>query len=386
MLIGRTLPLAMIYGTFLSLPSAQEKGLLIISFTYLATTILVAALMLVMRVKGSTRTYQGTELAFMALIIVLLCSNFFVAVFNDISMTVWMSRIIHVPMILVYIIILKYSDLSIDDVLHAIFVVGVIEGGLIYLTFFAQLGIDAQRGTDIQGVIVYSVVLVFAAYLALLKYNQSKRFIYLMAYFALLFASILTGTRGLILAIAVLMMVLRLNWLKMVAFLAAIGGLYYLLVNGFLDRFNIQDQDNIVTILSKLEEVIILYNFWESSPIFGVGFGYEFQTSIAASPYNYSHNALLFYLGYGGLLALSIYLGPLIRIWRAQQKAIWLVLGISLFYTTSTTFTNVKHSLVMAILIFVGTMVARERRLSYRAHSEISGLSSRTELTQQLLK
>ena len=359
--MGRVLAVIVLLGSFMNLSSAQEKGTVIFTLAYIALAMIVATLFIFARCNKSARLWSKSELIYTALVIVLLIVNFCVATFNELSMSIWGSRVLHIPMTLVFLIIFRLGDLSVEQLVRMLFYLGMIEMGVIYFVTLSGSGVDAARATDIDGVIIYSVLLVVGGFLSLHYYDSDGKALYLFLYFAVLVATVLTGTRGLIACVAIQILALRLTWVKIVMFVIVMSGTYYLLAAGFLERFNISDQDNVITILSKFEEIQILWNFFLSSPLWGVGFGTEYQTSIANSPYTYSHNALLFYLGYGGLLALPVLIAPLYSFMRTVPKGYLMFASVILFYTTSTTYTQLKHSLVMAAFVFIGARLAKQR-------------------------
>lgn len=359
--LGRALASVVLLGSFMNLSSAEEKGTVLFTFAYIAFAMMVATLFIFARLNKSAPRWSQSELIYIALLILLLIVNFFVATSNELSMRIWASRAMHIPMTVVFLIIFRLGGLSVEQLMKMLFYLGMIEMGIICFSFLSGSGVDAARATDIDGVIIYSVLLVVSGFLSLHYYNSCGKSLYLLLYFAVLMATVLTGTRGLIVSVAIQILVLRLSWVKVVMFVFAMLGTYYMLVAGFLERFNISDQDNLITVLSKFEELQILWNFFMSSPLWGVGFGTEFQTSTAASPYTYSHNALLFYLGYGGLLALPALIAPLYSFLRTVPKGYLMFTSVMLFYTTSTTFTQLKHSLVMAAFVFIGARLARQR-------------------------
>lgn len=366
--MGRALVITVLFGSFMNLSSAQEKGTVIFTLIYIALTMMVAVLFILVRLNQKAPRWSQSELIYSALVILLLIVNFFVASFNELSMSIWASRALHIPMTLVFLIIFRLGGLTAEQLMRMLFYLGILEMGVIYFTFLAGAGVDVARATDIDGVIIYSVLLVVGGFLCLHYYNSSGKTLYLLLYFAVLMATVLTGTRGLIVCVAIQILALRLSWVKIAVFFLAMLGTYNLLITGFLERFNISDQDNVITVLSKFEELQILWNFFLSSPLWGVGFGTEYQISIANSPYTYSHNALLFYLGYGGLLALPVLIAPLFSFMRTVPKGYLMFSSVMLFYTTSTSYTQLKHSLVMAAFVFIAAQLAKQRRERNRQH------------------
>lgn len=365
--MGRTLPQMILFGSLLSLPAAAEKGTLALTTLYLAFTFFGVLLLVIVRMKQSGHGWTHGEFLFIALIPVVVAVNFFVSRFEGIPIFTWAARTVHVPMILLYFLLFRYAVLSVRDILNTMFVLGLIEVLMIFWVFFFGGGMAPGRATDIDGIIIYSVMLVISGYVCLVRYRETGQWIFLWLYYTVLFASVLTGTRGLIISVALLIVLLPLKWTKLSVIIASILGIYYALVNGYLGRFDIRDQDNVITILSKLNELEVLWSFFTSSPIWGVGFGHEYQVSFANSPYTYTHNAFLFYLGYGGLIAIPLFLVPLFQLIRAVPKGFVLAGAIMIFYTTSTSFTNVKHSIAMAAFVYIaGRTVAIGKRTQRR--------------------
>ncbi len=349
----RILPLLVFYGSFLSLPSAQQKGTLLFTYFYIAFSVAVCVLMVALRFFNRNVGLRKSELTYISMAILLVSVNYIVGYINEIDVFVWQARAIHVPMVIVYTLMLCYSELTPKDVLKSLLALGVIEMLLIFWVFITKGGQLTVRMTDLDGILVYSGSLVIAAFISMSFFKSTKKPLYLFLYFGMLVAAVMTGSRGLIVGIAVSFFVLSLKRMQIVAILVGIAGIYFMLTNGYLERFNIQDRDNFITVLAKYEEIQALLKFFLSNPLLGVGFGYQYQISLAGTYYTYSHNAIMFYLGYGGIIGVIFYFFPIVQFSRYYAKGWVLLLALVLFYSSSTVYTNVKHSLVMAGLVYI---------------------------------
>jgi hypothetical protein len=343
----------LIYLSFLSLPGAEELGLLSLTFAYLAWAL--ASPLLVVLLRASTgRTVDsigtGGTLIYLCLLAAYLPVNLAVSQFNGVDELTWLSRSAHLIVLPSIYLCFSLERARADVLLRDIALVGAIETGLVFIAalLFQDADIvEFRRATDIEGVIVYSLFMVYAAFHALQRFDRTRAPVWLLAYLLVLLAAALTGTRVLLLAIAALLLALKSRMRSILVLLAMAGIGAALAEAGLFDRFNLAQDDNLITILSKVEELRWLGSFFLQNPLLGVGFGKAYQVSLASSEYTYSHNMVMFYLGYSGLVGLTLALWPLLRLAFVPETWV-LVLAILVFYTSATTYTNVKHSLFLA--------------------------------------
>jgi len=360
----------LIYLSFVSLPGAAELGLL--PLTGLYVVLVLASPVIEAAVRPGSFLRSGETIPFASILYVLsipllLALNFLMARLNEVDPTIWMSRSIHLALVPFFYASFKLARLDPETVFRDISIVGFIEVLLVYAAFLLYFDSALlRRATDFEGVIVYSVFLLLAALFCLKKYQAEKSGVYLFGYFLILLATVLTGTRVLTISAALLILALERKTRTIV-----IGGLIAILLIplvelGLFGRFDFGLDDNLITITSKLEELMTLWGFFSDHPALGTGFGKAYQVSLAVNEYTYSHNIVLFYLGYAGLAGVLIGLYPLIRLFLVPGYRV-IVIAIAVFYASSTTFTNVKHSILLA---FVLLLLDSKRRVSAR-RSEI---------------
>lgn len=338
---------ALIYLSFLSIPGAEELGLLPLTGLYVILILATGVIFTIIRpgtIPLSTFMYLLSIPAF-------LLANYYFAHYNEVDIKVWLARSIHLMLLPFMYLAFKFSKTSPNVLLRDICICGIFEVLLIYGTFFAYLDTEQlRRAADIEGVIVYSLFLIFGAFFCLKRFEDTRSRRYLLFYSLVLLATILTGSRSLTIATLLLVMTLR-NKILFV-FLGSSISLIALAFagNSLIERYDLTNQENLITVLSKLEELIILFNFFLENPLLGAGLGKPYQISIALTEYTYSHNILFFFLGYAGLFGLFVAIYPLLRLFFARGHKL-LVIAIFLFYTSSTTYTNFKHSLVLAFAL-----------------------------------
>jgi hypothetical protein len=344
----------LIYLSFLSLPGAEELGLLGLTYAYAGFALASPLIVLALRPSSALSPIPNdVVLPFALLLAAFLVLNFFGAQMQPIEARLWLARSVHLIAVPAIALTMLLERVAPDTLFRDLCVVGAIETALIYAAALAYSGADEfRRATDIEGVIVYSVCMMCAGHYALQQFDRSRRMVWLLGYALVLLAAVMTGTRVLMLAAAALLFGLRLRpttliGLLLLTALAVVLGNY-----GFFSRFDLAAGDNLITIVSKLEELQLLWAFFVDSPVFGVGFGKAYQVSVASSPYTYSHNLLMFYLGYAGVIGTMIALFPFVGL-AFKRGYFALALSIGLFYTSSTTFTNLKHSLLLVVALLL---------------------------------
>lgn len=360
---------ALILLSFLSIPNPGDVGLELLGYGYFALVLLIFATLFVYQsLMGISRgSYSvNSDVIYCVIIYLYLLVNFLVASLYGVETGVWLKRSIHLFLIPIFWFIFNRESSRIDELLKQVYYIGLIEVGLVFVAYFMYIDSpesERRRATDIEGVILYSWCMVYAAYYLIEKYKNVKAKRYLVGYFIILLAELLTESRILLLSTLVLSIQLFSNARSLLLVLLVLPIFVPLVQIGYLDRFDFSNTDHLITILSKIEEVEILFGYFMDSPIFGTGFGRQYSISIANSVYTYSHNMFLFYLAYGGIVGLLIALFPLIRI--SKNFSYWpLVMASCVFYLSNTTYTNVKHSIIMALLLIAGR--------SYKVNTRVS--------------
>jgi hypothetical protein len=348
---------ALIYLSILSIPGAEELGILFLTGMYVVLVVAAPFIQIALSKNNAIFDipggYSTQTVTYLAAIPVLLVVNYFIAESNHVELSVWLSRAVHLALVPFFYFSFRLSRLDPEAVFRDVSVAGIIEVFLIFATFIAYFDSTAfRRAADIEGVILYSVLLVVTAFYAIQKYNAQGMRFHLVLYVACLVAAVLTGTRGLIIAIATLLLASRNLRSTFVTFAVLAVAVIPIAIFGLFDRFDLTSQENMITVSAKLEELILLWRFFVDNPVFGVGLGRVYQVSIAPNPYTYSHNVILFYLGYTGLIGLLVALYPLIRIFIRPGYRIF-VMAILVYYTSSTTFTNIKHSILLALILLL---------------------------------
>jgi hypothetical protein len=365
----------LIYLSFLSFPSADELGLLQLTYVYFGLTLLTTILLL--SSNANRKVYPDAAAAvesgyYLVFLLCLLPLNFAVAQFNGVISSVWLSRSIHLALVPCFYLCFVLSGVKVETLIKDFFLVGLIEALSILLAFgFYFDALEFRRAADFEGVILYSSFMVCAAFYAIERFEVARRRSYLVIYAIILIAGVLTGTRALMIALLIPMLRLSLRPATVGLLLVLSLPLVFFAVSGLFDRFDLSQDDNLITITSKLEEIQILFNFFLDSPLIGVGMGKAYQVSVALNEYTYSHNIFLFYLGYAGAFGAVIGLYPLLRLALVRQYC-WLAIALAAYYVSSTTFTNVKHSMLWAFALMVIEREYAARRAADRLSKTIS--------------
>lgn len=338
---------ALIYLSFLSIPGAESLGLLPLTGLYVLLILATAVVFAITK----NNTIPLSSFVYLLSIPALLLANYYIAHLYEVDTMVWLARAVHLGLIPFFYLAFKYSKVSPKVLFLDVCICGLIEVALIYGTFFAYLDTEQlRRASDIEGVIVYTVFLLFGAFHCLARFNKTGQRRYLLLYGLVLLATLLTGSRSL--TIATLMVVLALRQKALFLLVVGVVGVITLAFagNSLIDRYDLTKYEHLITVLSKLEELWILWNMFLENPPLGTGLGNAYQVSIALTRYTYSHNILFFYLGYAGLLGLLVAIYPLLRLFFRPGYRV-LVMAVFFFYTSSTTYTNLKHSLLLALIL-----------------------------------
>lgn len=349
----------LIYASILALPGAKDTGGAATVYVYIALLLAVSGAQVLMSNPASEDAprFPPNSTMYFVFLIVFLALNFIVGQVNGVNPGTWASRAIHLLLIAAAYVSFKYSRIDPATLLRDLRNIGILETIAIYGTWIYYFD-PHRRAADFEGVVIYSICIIIAAYWYIRDYAHGGAKHSLFVYVAILFAVILTGSRGLTVAIAVMPLATRANWrLLLFYFLAGIAAIP-LLSSGLLARFE-TNPENLVTVVGKVREVEQMIQFFIQQPILGVGIGKMYHVPFALWDYTYTHNMVAFYLGYGGLLGLVAGLYPF---WRLLRSPTYRVIGFSalLYYMSSTAYTNVRHSLAIGLALLL-TDAARER-------------------------
>lgn len=354
----------LVYASFLSLPGAEEHGFLAVSATYIAIAFVSPVLALAINQSAITKNnkiFKTRDLIYISLIILLSIINYQIAVHNNIENLIWLARGIHILAIPSIYLCMRIENTERNTIFKDICIAGALEIGLIYFAALYYQADEYRRAADIEGVILYSIFSLCSAQYCIEKYLKSEKKLWILLYIAVLTAATLTGTRIFTASILILGIQLKKKEKIMIGILASaaiIITLTSLNANNPIQRLNFENEENIITISAKIEEVDILYQYFKENPIFGSGFAKPYQISIANSEYTYSHNIIMFYLGYSGILGLLFFTYPLTREAK-NRKSLIFIFSVVIFYTSSTTYTNLKHSIFLSTLLL--PMTRKER-------------------------
>lgn len=354
----------LVYLSIFSLPGAEELGLLWLTFAYLAAVLAAPLLVVAMRPHTLVQAmppHASEGVVYCCLLTAMLAANFIVGRYTGVPAEIWLARSVHLLAIPSIYFCFTLERMQAQRLFKDICVVGALEVALIFAAAIGYGGEDAlRRATDIEGVIVYSVYLVCAAFYAIQRFTVTRSALWLAAYLLIAIAAALTGTRVLLVSVGVLLLTLRFSRSALVAGLAvaAMAIAIALAGDGLFSRFNLAEEDNVITIISKIEELQWLGSYFMAGPALGQGFGRAYQVSVAGSEYTYSHNIVMFYLGYAGLIGFALALYPLFR-WMLLPGARILIVAVFIFYSSATTYTNIKHSLFMVVALLAATQPRR---------------------------
>lgn len=349
-----------IFLSVLSIPNPTEVGLMSLTIYYFSFTFIAAFLSIILRIRSANnlKIKLDANVFYVLLIFLLIIINFLISNLYSVPYDMWIKRSIHLSMIPVFYLIFTYRKPNMESLFKCVYYMGLFEVVLIFFTFGLYLDTDEiRRATDIEGVILYSVWIVFSAYYSLEQYRLTKQRKYLFVFSIIILAEVLTGSRILLVSTVILLF----GFIKdaRIFIYIMLTVLLFMPLNqyGFFDRFDLDTEENMITVYSKVEEIEYLIEYFLTNPVFGVGFGRPYQITMANSEYTYSHNIFLFYLAYGGIIGFFIALYPLIKLSRTPGYGL-LAISFSVFYLSSTSYTNIKHSILMALIL----ILVKERR------------------------
>lgn len=357
--------------SFLSIPNPEGAGLLILSYSYFAFVI-VAFVFSIFIYK--LRKSDAVPLIYFTSFLAFLIINFLVSKIYAVDALVWVKRTVHIIFIPAYYFIFrKYiakDQENIKVITNTFYLIGVIEALMIILTYLYDPNLaENKRATSFNEMILYSIFMVFSAFIAIEKYKHGNKIKYLAIYFLIVFASWLTGSRILSLSIMMVIIpfVITMRKNKKYLFYFILSLFLFPIVISFIDlssisffqRMNLDNEGNLDTIESKYFEVIRLFEFFQTSPVFGVGYGKTFNTGIEISDYSYTHVWVMFNLGYGGLIGLTLAFYPIVRLNFINYKTfLWFTIVIFVFYLSNTSYTNLKHSMLIAFMLLLNKQSA----------------------------
>jgi hypothetical protein len=364
----------LIYASVLALPVAGDAGTDFITYGYIALLLLLPVLQVLTTNPAAEDAprFPPNSTLYLVYVVVFLMVNFIVGQMNGVSPAAWASRSVHLALIVVSYVSFRYSRIDPVTLLRDLRNIGILETIVIYGTYIAYLD-PRRRAADIEGTIIYSICIIVAAYWYLREYATAGGKKPLFAYVAILFAVILTGSRGLIVSVAVMPLAMRANWRLLVFYFMAGIAAIPLLSSGLLARFEL-NPENLVTVFGKVREVEQMLSFFGDHPITGVGIGKAYRVPFANSDYTYTHNMVAFYLGYGGLLGIVAGLYPF---WRLLRSPAYRLIAFSalLFYMSTTAYTTVRHSLTMGLALLLAESLSRQPARNPSRYRPADGLA-----------
>lgn len=350
------------------MPNPRELGLMALTIFYFSFTFIAAFFSILIHLKSlinNPRKKIDANIHYLLSIFFLIVINYVISNLNSVPSDIWIRRSIHLLMIPIFYSIFTYGKGSVDSLFKCVYYVGIVEALAILFAFGLYFDTsNIRRATDIEGVVIYSVWIVFSVFYSLQQHRLTKQKKYLFISFIIIIAVVLTESRVLLVSTIILLLD-RIKHRGKVVYII-LGILLFIPLNeyGFFNRFDIGTERNMITVYAKMYEIKYLLKYFLTSPVFGVGFGRPYDIIIANSVYTYSHNMFLFYLAYGGVVGLIIGIYPIIKLLRTPGHA-WLVISLAVYYCSSTSYTNVKHSILMALIL---VLVRREKLIVPRGN------------------
>jgi O-antigen ligase len=150
--------------------------------------------------------------------------------------------------------------------------------------------------------------------------------------------------------------------------------LYSTFLTQWMERFDLEREADLGTILGRADEYTAFLEAFISSPVLGKGIGYvavfpsKFDFTLRDRGITVPHNHLVFFAGTTGIVGMLLYYGvlgaTLARLWRASRQVDEddvslallagmigaLISGVA-FTLTSTTFTTLSYNLFLAVII-----------------------------------
>lgn len=309
-----------------------------------------------------------TSLIYFGCVIVFLYANYISYASNSSEIQTWIKRsiaLIYTPIIIMAMLSVqkRHPDFP-QRVVDYILLVASFEG--LSIVLLATLFPD-DRATNFEGLLVYSAFLVAGAYFSAQRFKTSRSLGDAVFYLFLVGAAGMTGSRGLTLSTLLpILLFIRLNVKSILLIgITCLGGIVFSSNIPVIGRTFQGSPEDLLTISAKASEIELLFQMFLSSPIIGVGFGLPFQTPFDLAAFTYSHNWFFFALGYGGLVGLLLHFAPLIffALKKSRENGWILVCSLLVFYASSTTYTNFKHSIVLACIYVSCVAVARGENL-----------------------
>jgi hypothetical protein len=341
---------AFIILSFLSFPNASELGLEKVSLIYLS----LFAIILILIVISRLFIYNNIRLSFRYVVMLLAPLVYIIfsvvySCYTGVQISDAVNRGAHIFLYCILLIgMYIYNDIN---YLKIIAFTGLVEVlAVLYIIIFYNGGFNVlNRATDIDGMNVSSILTPFwFFYVAKLKVTKLDRNFLLYIWFFSFVIILFTQSRALIVSCALSSLLFLKGKNLFYILLLLMLSIPFLNDLDLFSRFNTVDDANMITVLSKVEEIDLLWSWFLDSPLIGKGLGTYFQISSAGSAYNYSHNMFMFYLGYTGIIGFILFLTPLFIL--VKRREFLLLSIIIVFYTSSTSFTNIKHSILFAFI------------------------------------
>ncbi len=287
---------------------------------------------------------------YVVLLIVLLFANFQTARINGVPTFDWLresSSFLFFPILL--LTMSGYSKERLIKVFYSAAALGCLEFFGIFISSWVN-GVDARATNLLDTTFVSHSILIFE-FVLLQKYkdnffySSSIILIFLVAYS-------LTGSRGLFFSSLLLLLpyikirnLLILSVLTLIAvFTLPLGNLPI-----FKRDYNLMED---TSSLGKFGEIEVLFGWFKDNPYFGRGVGAWYNNGVDLSDFNYSHNILLFFLGYTGIFFSAIYFLIFFKISMNYQFR-YLMFAIILFYLSATTYTSLSFSIYLSLALLI---------------------------------
>ena len=296
----------------------------------------------------------------------------------------------------------RFNNLFIKNFINFLVISGVINSLFIFYVSILNGYSDSEyRSTQIEGIRTLTLPIMpisatIVSIWALAENNKKLFYLYSFTSMLILSALMLTQTRGMLLAFLA-GLIFSIFYLTKKFFkgkkIRIFSRLIFVIFLGFLVlspillrlllRFDINDTSSLGTILGRIDEYIIFFNGFLSSPIFGQGLGHIFQGYSAYDMTLYTkgiticHGHPFFFLGTTGIVGFSLYYLLIAQaFFSLSSKKLFIAVNeryqiiiISLncgliagfiFTLSSTTFNSMSYNLFLAFYIFCAAYFKQE--------------------------
>jgi hypothetical protein len=299
---------------------------------------------------SKARRIKPRVLIFVSLLIILLLANFCTARINGVPTFDWLresSSFLFFPILL--LAMSSYSEERLNMLFNSIAAVGCIEfiGIFISSWIFGTEG----RATNLFGTTFISHAILIFEFVVLRKFRDNFLLSSLII-LIFLYAYSLTGSRGLLFSSLLLLF-------SHVKVRNILGVFVFTLIASFTIEFsdlpilkrdyNLSEDSSS---LGKFGEIEVLFNWFKENPYFGRGIGSWYNNGVDLSDFNYSHNMILFFLGYTGIFLSVIYF-IIFFIVSVNYRFRYLMIAIILFYLSATTYTSLSFSIFLSISLLI---------------------------------